>query len=200
MTTVIALSDGTRIDLAWEFDEIADALSDVSLETLARGIAKQCRYNGACENFYSVARHSSIGAKALNFNGAMKDTCRGFLLHDLHEAIIGDIASPVQRYFDLNGNRDAMQHLKLKIDMALSRRFKVNMVRIWSEQVEMMDETMFHHEWRHLMPTHPKDEGISSATGYVMPEHLIAQIRGKNHNWRADLLDYLDAAEWLGVS
>ena len=44
---------------------------------------------------YSVAQHSVIGANALQQETGRRDLAAAFLLHDAHEAYIGDIATPI---------------------------------------------------------------------------------------------------------
>jgi hypothetical protein len=60
---------------------------------IRRSLAMCCRYRGHLERFYSVAEHSvwvSFIAEYLGDTEAMLPA----LLHDAHEAYIGDVASP----------------------------------------------------------------------------------------------------------
>lgn len=83
------MSSGKGIDLAKpdpavvDFNDIADALSKI------------CRFNGATngpENFYSVAQHSVLVCDLL------PPPLRAYgLLHDAHEAYVGDQVTPFKR-------------------------------------------------------------------------------------------------------
>ena len=77
------------------FDPETFAPSDVDMGDICRGLAYQCRFNGHCDKFYSVAEHSIRVAAGLGEVGS-RLWCLG-LLHDAHEAYIGDVVTPVKR-------------------------------------------------------------------------------------------------------
>jgi hypothetical protein len=60
---------------------------DVCIEDVAHSLAFQCRYNGHCKRFFSIAEHSVIMSQ--------QDGGLSGLLHDAHEAYIGDIIRPI---------------------------------------------------------------------------------------------------------
>lgn len=61
-----------------------------------RAIAHLPRHTGHVGS-YSVAQHCVIGAQALHAAGASLEVQAAFLIHDLHEAVTGDISAPVKR-------------------------------------------------------------------------------------------------------
>lgn len=69
---------------------------DVHLRDIAVSLSRQCRFNGHCRRFYSVAEH------CIHITGAIYDeTGDGRLalyglLHDAAEAYIGDIVQPLK--------------------------------------------------------------------------------------------------------
>ncbi len=65
---------------------------DVNLEDIAQGLANQCRFNGQCKEFYSVAQHCVIVSKIVPPNQAL-----AALLHDASEAYTGDLVSPLKK-------------------------------------------------------------------------------------------------------
>lgn len=72
---------------------LTKALRCVSLEAAARSLAFQCRYNGTCSEFYSVAQHCAL----LSEQWPVGDPRAVWaLLHDLHECVIGDIPKPLR--------------------------------------------------------------------------------------------------------
>ena len=77
--------------------------SDFSIEDIAHSLSNQCRFAGHTKKFYSVAQHSLIVSwlatkYARNFPELKKSDIKGIgfhaLMHDAHEAFIGDIPTP----------------------------------------------------------------------------------------------------------
>ena len=74
---------------------------DIHKQDIARGLAYQCRFNGHCDRFYSVAEHSMRVAEACR-NAAMtqeegKRLWALGLLHDAAEAYVGDMVSTLKK-------------------------------------------------------------------------------------------------------
>ena len=82
-------STETYCGARFHYNNIED--SYILIEDIAHSLAQQCRYNGHCSRFYSVAEHSihvaSILPPALRLFG---------LLHDAAEAYVGDMAKPLK--------------------------------------------------------------------------------------------------------
>jgi hypothetical protein len=64
---------------------------DVCICDIANALAKQCRYNGAISEFYSVAQHSLIMSCHASPGNRL-----WALLHDAAEAYLGDTPRPVK--------------------------------------------------------------------------------------------------------
>lgn len=105
-----------------KFDFLNPTPESVSVLDIAEALSKQCRYNGHCVPFYSVAEHSVRGAEWMfdERNWAVLDSgChRGgdcvrtyarsesglssqdlafyFLVHDAVEAYVGDLPAPLK--------------------------------------------------------------------------------------------------------
>lgn len=82
----LRLRNGSYFDLA-----ALDA-SGVTIETIAHALALQCRFNGHCPLFYSVAEHSIHTSFLVPPEHAL-----AALMHDAAEAIVGDLPSPLKR-------------------------------------------------------------------------------------------------------
>jgi len=79
------------------FDLFDPKVEDVCLDDIAGPLSRQCRWNGQCRCFYSVAQHSLHVADLLQRAGASSRVQLIGLLHDAHEAYTGDIVSPLLR-------------------------------------------------------------------------------------------------------
>jgi len=78
------------------FDLVSPSSDDVNFETdIAEALARIPRFTGHVRSGpYSVAQHCVIGAHAIYRETQRRDIAAAFLLHDAHEAYIGDIATP----------------------------------------------------------------------------------------------------------
>lgn len=65
--------------------------SEVQIEELAHSLAHLCRYTGHTKHFYSVAEHCWIASIFGDPDHALE-----ILLHDLAEAVLGDVSSPLK--------------------------------------------------------------------------------------------------------
>jgi len=82
---------------SWPLDPDKNTEDDISLEDIAHSLAHQCRFNGHCKEFYSVAQHSIIVAnKVYDITGSQEARLQG-LMHDAAETYLGDIPRPVKQ-------------------------------------------------------------------------------------------------------
>lgn len=79
------------------FDLVNPTAAMVNFPAMARVLARIPRFGGHTEDeeIYSVAQHSVEGAFAILRDTGNREAARAFLLHDGHEYLIGDIATPV---------------------------------------------------------------------------------------------------------
>lgn len=66
------------------------------IEVIAHALAQINRFTGHAARPYSVAEHSLLVCDIVAANGHNHHAQRAALLHDAHEAITGDMASPVK--------------------------------------------------------------------------------------------------------
>jgi hypothetical protein len=100
----------------------------IDIETDVAGpLARIARFAGhtSCGP-YSVAQHSVLGAEALLQETGRADAALAFLLHDAHEAYVGDISTPMVAAIDAAvgpaGGRlasDAIEDMKARFDAAI---------------------------------------------------------------------------------
>ncbi|MFT0892203.1 hypothetical protein [Pseudochelatococcus sp. G4_1912] len=86
----IQTASGRMFSLLSPIAEQIDFVYDIAPQ-----LARQARFNGATESFYSIAQHCALGADAIYQETRRSDLAAYFLLHDAHEAYIGDIPTPV---------------------------------------------------------------------------------------------------------
>jgi 5'-deoxynucleotidase YfbR-like HD superfamily hydrolase len=73
--------------------------ADVVMEDVARALSHLCRFTGHLKRFYSVAQHCVHCSEQVE--GTAIESLWA-LLHDAHEAYIGDMNSPLKRYLNYN--------------------------------------------------------------------------------------------------
>lgn len=106
----MSTASGTRFDLTDPKPQ------DVHLTDIAHALSHLCRWTGHTWELYSVAQHSVLVAE--HVPDRLKPLA---LLHDAHEAYLGDLSRPVRDC--LTRGRGEFQALKAWIDRAIFRRF-----------------------------------------------------------------------------
>lgn len=91
--TWIQTSTGRAFDLLHPTPDMVDLKVDVP-----EALARIPRFNGhVMSGPYSVAQHSVLGADIIMSRTRDKGLAAAFLLHDAHEAYLGDLTTPVQQ-------------------------------------------------------------------------------------------------------
>ncbi len=80
----------------------------IVLKDVAHALSNLCRFTGHPDPYYSVAQHCVLMARELRDQGRDPMTVRAALLHDAHEAFVGDMASPLKRAI-----REEIRHMLL---------------------------------------------------------------------------------------
>lgn len=124
MTPFIQTSCGHAVDL------INPDLTDVTIDEVAGALARINRFTG--HTGYNVACHSIEVSRHVPKALAMWG-----LLHDAHEAFIGDISNPVKRALELLGGGAALRQLDETMEAAVRKRW--GLVGPLPEEVERAD-------------------------------------------------------------
>lgn len=98
------------------FDLLNPTAAMVKIEDIAHHLARINRFTGATREPYSVAQHSVLVARVIEREFPGTDLPIGGLLHDSHEAYIGDISTPLK---DLLG-RPKINRISGEIDLAVA--------------------------------------------------------------------------------
>jgi hypothetical protein len=135
---------------------LADPAADsISLRDMAHHLACINRFNGAPETPYSVAQHSVLVADLLLAKRQPPHVCMAGLLHDGHEAYLGDIATPVADFIMGVSARlrvpTFLDEAKARFDAVILRKFKLALTEPQAREVKLADITAFATEWRDLM-------------------------------------------------
>ncbi len=111
--TTIGLVSGTAVDL------LAPDWREIMPSDVAYGLSQIRRWNGQARRPISVAEHSILVAKLVPGKHRL-----AALLHDAHEAIFGDIATPVANALVFRGGprvKRAIDEIKRALDAAIAR-------------------------------------------------------------------------------
>ena len=126
------LFDGTLID----FDNLESTIANLDIECCIQSMSKVCRFNGNTRFFYSNLQHcinvSNICPTELKLAG---------LLHDIHEAIIGDIVTPVANHLGPEWKGQLTQ-LKNDLDSILADKWNCPELVICKPEIKVFDDLM----------------------------------------------------------
>lgn len=72
--------------------------SDIHLADISHAMSLLCRFGGQCSRFYSIAEHSVLVHDLVRewLPDGFSDMLLAALLHDAHEAYLGDVVSPLK--------------------------------------------------------------------------------------------------------
>ncbi len=124
--------------------DLLDPLSNmVSIKDIAHALSNQCRFNGHCKRFYSVAEHcvyvSRVVPKSLRYLA---------LLHDAAETYTNDITRPLKSI--LPDFRD----VESRIWQVVAHR--LNLPREIPEEIHVADQRLLATESEYLMSPSPR--------------------------------------------
>lgn len=148
----IATATGGRFDL------LSPGKAQVDWRDICHGLANLCRWTGHSIDFYSVAEHSARVALLVEQTDPGNPRAMLYaLLHDAHEAYIGDWSSPLKIAVTwLADGRPVAKMLSGMIDAAIFEAFGLaaQMPADIAELIGFADLTLLATEKRDIMQPH----------------------------------------------
>lgn len=165
--------------------------ADVHVEDVAHALSLICRFGGHTEVHYSVAQHSLLVARILEDQGAPVEAQLAGLLHDAHEAYIGDIPTPIKSALGA-----AWHDLEADVAAAVRRALDVALAfHDWEDLIKYADRVALATERRDLMHFDADHNIPWRILGGVTPFHEKIGALGWSPQWWADV--FLDRYEAL---
>ena len=102
--------------LSGGFDLLEPRFEQVDFTSVATALSRIPRFLGYTHGgSLSVAQHCVEGAQAIERETGRQDAAAAFLLHDAHEAFIGDIVTPVQRALEVYSSDASVVHAAFRV-------------------------------------------------------------------------------------
>ena len=120
-------------------------VEDIKIYDIAHALSMQCRFNGHCVKFYSVAEHCVRVSDAVS-----REHAPWALLHDATEAYLVDLPRPLKHYSEL-GNQ--FQLVENKLARCICERFGLPLIE--PPEVKKVDQILLMTEQRDLMVSPP---------------------------------------------
>ncbi len=120
--------------------------ADIRIEDIAHGLSNECRFNGQCRFFYSVAEHSVRVSELLESEECSEQESLWGLLHDASEAFLKDLPRPLKCDPELGPLYDKCERRLMR---AICLKFSLPMVQ--PLVVTSADQCLLATEVRDLM-------------------------------------------------
>lgn len=142
------------------FSLVEPDASMVRVIDIAQALSMQCRYNGHVREFYSTAEHSCLMALSIQMDDEIDDSIRPFLamgalLHDAHEAYLGDTIHPLKEAGFLNP--EVADALTEKVDTAICERVGIELEWLHHPEVKERDIKILNDERSTFLGAAPED-------------------------------------------
>lgn len=128
----------------------------IDIVDISKALSLQCRFAGHTHHMYSVAQHCIVAVKAAYAIGKeafAPQTLLAILMHDAHEAYMGDVMTPVK------AQSPDIQALDKRLQNVVFSAF--NITDYDRDAVKLIDMRMFQTECDVLMPRHKIDTGYA---------------------------------------
>lgn len=129
--------------------DIGDPTPDmVHIEDIAHHLSLICRWAGATKRHYSVAQHSLMVSYLVDDHPSLQLAA---LLHDAHEAYIGDRSRPFKQLMPPLV-REWWEWIENRIDLAVCKKFGATLTIMKCEAVKKADMMILAAEGRDMIP------------------------------------------------
>lgn len=118
--------------------------TSILLEDIAHALSLQCRFNGHCDTFYSVAEHSVRVCNLVEASGMKRNIVLTALLHDAAEAYTGDVVSPIKKLLP------EFKKIEANLEKHIAERFSLTYP--FPEEVHLADKQALQEEFENLKP------------------------------------------------
>ncbi len=179
MSTWIQTYTGKKFDLLRPRPEM------VCLEDIAHSLSRLCRFTGHTKDFYSVAEHSVHVS-----NSVISKYARSALMHDAHEAYIGDLTSPLKRAMREGPLDNPFEEIERVVWKAVSKRFDLTDSYGELMAIRNADLAVLAAERDCFFPKQTEDWGVN-----VEPAKVAIQAFSPANAW----YHFMNQAKLLGV-
>lgn len=125
-------------------------LEDVYAEDIAMGLARECRFGNHTKKIWSVAEHSVwCMQRAEEFYPNDKSLQFAMLMHDAHEAYMGDWCTPMVDSIDNlhPGFKKVINSAKEKVQNVINSRFGIFARVFEDDRIRRVDKLALEWEW-----------------------------------------------------
>lgn len=127
----------------------------LSIDEIAHSLSNQCRYNGHCSDYYSVAEHS-VHVSHLVGATYNKRWALAALLHDASEAYVCDLPRPLKKAMG-----KSFSDYEDKAMLSVAKKFGLEVGDFHHQIIKDADNVMIYYETSVLMNYHPVWETFS---------------------------------------
>ena len=131
---------------------------DVCIEDIAHSLSLLCRYNGQCNEFYSVAQHSVFVSQL--------ELSLEALLHDAPEAYMGDVITPLKIFLPF------VKRIERNLERTIFQHFGIETYD--KKAIKHADKIALYTETRDNMSPPPEEwKDARKYTHLLPPERII---------------------------
>ena len=179
MSAVVRMHSGKTVPLE------EPRFHHILISDIAHHLALTNRFNGATPTPYTVAQHSCHVADILQARKATTLMVLRGLLHDAHEAYVGDVISPVKLHLfgGVEIPESCWDRLTGNFDAAIETRFGLRaMTGAEFNAVAEADEVALATEWRDLLqgapptPKPPANFQVKPWSWHVAEERFLKRF------------------------
>jgi hypothetical protein len=146
------VNDFIQTESGRQFRFLQPSPSEISIQDIASALSKMPRFGGHSGRFYSVAQHSLICAHMAPNHLKLEA-----LMHDAHEAYVGDVPTPLKALLPDYQNIEQIAEKAVRIRFGLPVFLHPD-VKIIDQRVLASEIRAFHLGWAKYWPHKPYDE------------------------------------------